>query len=143
MRHPILSTTLLLVLGSGVALADDTQMKSPPQPTEMDVFFDTDSAEPKDASTADLQALADWAKCKKTHIIKLDGHADKRGSVEYNAELAEARAKAVSDKLVELGAPRDRIVITVYGKVGEQRDTLAENRRVDLVAEKTEITASR
>jgi outer membrane protein OmpA-like peptidoglycan-associated protein len=133
----------LLVLGGGLAMADDTTMKSPPQPTEMDVFFDTDSSEPKDASTADLQALADWAKCKKTHIIKLDGHADKRGSVEYNAKLAEARAQAISDKLVELGAPRDRIVITVYGKVGEQRDTLAENRRVDAVAEKQEITASR
>jgi outer membrane protein OmpA-like peptidoglycan-associated protein len=143
MRHTILSTTLLLVLGGGLALADDVQMKSPPQPTQMDVFFDTDSSQPKDASNADLQALADWAKCKKTHIIKLEGHADKRGSVEYNAKLAEARAKAVSDKLIELGAPRDRIVVTVYGKVGEQRDTLAENRRVDAVAEKQEITASR
>ena len=144
MRHPILSTTLLLVLSGGLAVADDAPMKSPPQPTSTDFFFDTDSADLKMTDNDQhLQDLANWAKCKKTHIIKLDGHADKRGTVEYNAELAERRAKAVSDRLVELGAPRDRIVITVYGKVGEQRDTLAENRRVDAVAEKTEITASR
>lgn len=134
----------MLVLGGGLAVADNATMKSPPQPTEMDVFFDTDSAEIKsDADESQLKALADWAKCKSTHVIKLDGHADKRGTVEYNAKLAEERAKAVTDKLVELGAPRDRIVITVYGKLGEQRDTLAENRRVDLVAEKRDITASR
>ena len=143
MRHPILSTTLLLVLGGGLAVADETQMKSPPQPTSTDFYFDTDSSDLKTDNDSALQDLANWAKCKKTHIIKLDGHADKRGTVEYNAELAERRAKAVSDRLVDLGAPRDRIVITVYGKVGEQRDTLAENRRVDAVAEKQEITASR
>lgn len=143
MRHTILSTTLFLVLGGGLALADDAPMKSPPQPTASDIFFDTDSSTLTAENDAALKDLANWAKCKSTHIIKLDGHADKRGSVEYNAKLAEARAKAVSDKLVELGAPRDRIVITVYGKVGEQRDTLAENRRVDAVAEKRDITASR
>ena len=146
MRHPILSTTLLLVLsGGGLALADDAQMKSPPQPTQSEIFFDTDSA---DLDTAEnetgLQDLANWAKCKSTHIIKLDGHADKRGSVEYNAKLAEQRADAVRDKLVDLGAPPDRIVVTVYGKVGEQRGSLAENRRVEAVAEKQPaMTASR
>lgn len=143
MRHPILSTTLLLVLGGGLAVADDTPMKSPPQPTSTEFHFDTDSSDLKTDNDSSLQDLANWAKCKKTHIIKLDGHADKRGTVEYNAQLAEARARAVSDRLVELGAPRDRIVITVYGKVGEQRGSLAENRRVDAVAARQEITASR
>lgn len=144
MRHSILSTTLLLVLGGGIALADEASpQKSPPQPTTMDVFFETDSAELTANNDAELKDLANWAKCKSTHIIKLDGHADKRGTVEYNAELAENRAKAVTEKLVELGAPRDRIVVTVYGKLGEQRDTLAENRRVSAVAEKENITASR
>jgi outer membrane protein OmpA-like peptidoglycan-associated protein len=109
----------------------------------MDVFFDTDSAELTATNDDTLKAMANWAKCKSTHIIKLDGHADKRGSVAYNADLSENRAEAVSDRLIELGAPRDRVVITVYGKLGDQRDTLAENRRVGAVPEKVDITASR
>jgi outer membrane protein OmpA-like peptidoglycan-associated protein len=144
MRHPIISTTLSLVLGSGLALADEGQMKSPPQPTAMDVFFDTDSSDLKADNEADLQALANWAKCKKTHIIKLEGHADPRGTVEHNAELSENRAEAVTEKLVELGAPRDRIVVTLYGELGESRGTLQQDRRVSATAEKQpEIVGSR
>jgi len=145
MRHAILSTTLSLVLGSGLALADDAeQTKAPPQPTSMDVFFDTDSSDPKDENESHLQDLANWAKCKSTHIIKLEGHADPRGSVEHNAELAENRAQAITEKLVELGAPRDRIVVTVYGELGAKQATLDKDRRVSAVPEKQPaITASR
>jgi outer membrane protein OmpA-like peptidoglycan-associated protein len=102
----------------------------------MDVLFDTDSSELTAADDAALQQLANWAKCKSTHIIKLDGHADPRGSVEHNAELAENRAKAVTEKLIELGAPKERIVVTLYGELGERRATFAEDRRVSAVAEK-------
>ena len=136
MRHSILATSLSLVLGSGLALADEAQQMSPPQPTAMDVLFDTDSSELTAADDAALQQLANWAKCKSTHIIKLDGHADPRGSVEYNAKLAENRAKAVTERLIELGAPKDRIVVTLYGELGERRATFAEDRRVSAVAEK-------
>lgn len=136
MRIPILSTILSLALGSGLAFADTSSMKAPPQPAALDVFFDTDSSEPNADNEAELEALADWARCKKTNIIKLEGHADPRGTVEHNAELSENRAKAVTDRLVELGAPRDRIVVTVYGELGEDRETMAEQRRVSAVAEK-------
>ena len=145
MRHPILATTLSLVLGSGLALADEaTQQMSPPQPTAMDVLFDTDSSDLTAANDAALQQLANWAKCKSTHIIKLEGHADPRGTVEYNTELSGKRAQAVTEKLIELGAPKDRIVVTLYGELGERRATFAEDRRVSAVAEKEPvITGSR
>jgi len=144
MRRLILSTTLSLVIGSGLALADGAQTKSPPQPAAMDVFFDTDSSDLKPESDADMKALADWAKCKSTHIIKLDGHADPRGTAEHNAELSANRAKAVTEKLVELGAPRDRIVVTVYGELGERRASLDLDRRVSATPEKEAvITGSR
>lgn len=144
MRHPILSTTLSLVLGSGIALADEGQTKAPPQPSAMDVFFDTDSSELTADNDAALKDLAKWAKCKKTNVIKLEGYADPRGTVEHNAELSENRAEAVTERLVELGAPRDRIIVTLYGELGERRDTLDQDRRVSAMPEKEPvITGSR
>jgi len=144
MRHPILSTTLSLVLASGLALADDAQMKAPPQPSPMEVFFDTNSTDPKTTDDTELKALADWAKCKSTHIIQLSGHADPRGSVEHNAELAANRAKTITDQLVALGAPRDRIIVTVYGELGASKATLDQDRRVSATPEKQgSVTASR
>jgi outer membrane protein OmpA-like peptidoglycan-associated protein len=136
MRYPILATTLSLVLGGGLALADTATNVAPPQPTQMDVFFDTDSSQLTYANDTELKKLAAWAKCKKTNVIKLEGHADPRGTVEHNTELSADRAKAVTDKLIELGAPKDRIVVTLYGELGDRRDTFAEDRRVTAMPSK-------
>lgn len=139
MRYPILATTLSLMLGGGLALADqgaDTPKVAPPHPTQMDVFFETDSAELTFANDAELQKLAEWAKCKKSNVITLEGHADPRGPVEYNTDLSERRAKAVTERLVELGTPRDRIIVTVYGELGDRRETFAQDRRVSMLPTK-------
>jgi outer membrane protein OmpA-like peptidoglycan-associated protein len=157
MRYPIIATTLSIVLGGGLALADvggsasvnagpatasadadiNTQSNiAPPQPAQMDVFFDTDSSSLTYANDTELKKLAAWAKCKKTNVIHLEGHADPRGTVEHNADLSGDRAKAVQAKLIELGAPKDRIVVTLYGELGKKRDTFAEDRRVTAMPSK-------
>ena len=153
MRNPILATVLSLVLGGGLALADqgatvnDPNVNTniaPPQPTQMDVFFDTDSAQLTYANDTELKKLAAWAKCKTSNVIRLEGHADPRGTIEHNTKLSADRAKAVTDKLIELGAPKDRIVLTVYGELGQKRGTFAEERRVTAMPSKeTAIVGTR
>lgn len=74
---------------------------------------------------------------KTTSKIRLEGHADERGSREYNLALGESRAKAVADYLVIQGISRSRIDLVSYGE--EQPVSLASNesayqlnRRVEL-----------
>lgn len=164
MRNPILATVLSLVLGGGVALADqgasananlDTKSNvsanatvgtniAPPTPTQMDVFFDTDSSQLTYANDTELKKLAAWAKCKKANVIRLEGHADPRGTIDHNTKLSADRAKAVTDRLIELGTPKDRIVVTVYGELGQKRSTFAEDRRVSAMPTKeTAIVGTR
>jgi peptidoglycan-associated lipoprotein len=105
----------------------------------MDVLFDTDSAQLTYANDADLKALADWARCKTTHVINLEGHADPRGTIDHNTKLSADRAEAVTDKLIALGAPRDRIKVTVYGELGDKKPTFAQDRRVSAMPEKVPV----
>jgi outer membrane protein OmpA-like peptidoglycan-associated protein len=139
MRFPILATVMSIVLGGGLALADETQKIAPPMPTSMDVYFETDSSLLTSSNESQLRALANWAKCKKTNVIRLEGHSDPRGTVAHNAELSADRAQAVRDKLIELGTPRDRIVVTVYGELGDKRETFAEDRRVSAMPTKVPV----
>jgi outer membrane protein OmpA-like peptidoglycan-associated protein len=122
-----------------MGVSDQSQKIAPPMPTENDVFFDTDSSLLTYANDADLKKLADWAKCKKGNVIRLDGHADPRGTVEHNAQLSADRAIAVRDKLIDLGTPRERIVVTIYGELGKKRPTLAEDRRVSAMPKKEPV----
>jgi outer membrane protein OmpA-like peptidoglycan-associated protein len=122
-----------------LGVSGQSQKIAPPMPTENDVFFDTDSSLLTYANDSDLQRLADWSKCKKANVIKLEGHADPRGTVEHNAQLSADRAIAVRDKLIDLGVPRDRIVVTIYGELGKRRETLAEDRRVSAMPTKMPV----
>ena len=48
--------------------------------------------------------------------VTVEGHADERGSVEYNLALGERRSKAAFDYVVSLGVPADRLRTVSYGK---------------------------
>jgi peptidoglycan-associated lipoprotein len=81
-----------------------------------DVRFDYDSA---DIREGDRQVLADNAAVlKKFDFIRvtIEGHADERGTVEYNLALGERRARAAFDYLVSLGVGADRLRTVSYGK---------------------------
>lgn len=69
-------------------------------------------------------------------IVKIEGHCDERGTVEYNLSLGEKRAKAAQDYLVGLGVTANRISIISYGKerpidTGHTEDAWAKNRRCE------------
>lgn len=81
-----------------------------------DVHFDYDRAEVKDQDRAILQQSA--ANLKKFDFLKitLEGHADERGTAEYNLALSERRSRAVFEYLVSLGIDGNRLKTVGYGK---------------------------
>ena len=81
-----------------------------------DAFFDLDKAALRDDGRAAVSSDADWLKKWPTTRITLEGHADSRGTAEYNLALGERRASAVKDYLVSLGIAGDRIVVVSKGK---------------------------
>jgi outer membrane protein OmpA-like peptidoglycan-associated protein len=99
-----------------------------------DLNFATDSAALKPNARDELLALATWAKCTPRGALILEGHADPRGTQNHNLKLSGERAAMVRQKLIGMGVPSDRIVITVYGKNGPRRPTFAEDRRVTVRA---------
>jgi peptidoglycan-associated lipoprotein len=80
------------------------------------VFFDYDMSEIRADGRAVLQANADWMKKWSSTQIMLEGHADSRGSSEYNLALGSRRANSVRDYLVSLGVPATRITVVSKGK---------------------------
>jgi len=81
-----------------------------------DVFFVYDSADLSDASRASLQKNSEWLRRWVSTTITIEGHADSRGTNEYNLALAERRAGSVRDYLVSLGVPVTRISIVSKGE---------------------------
>jgi peptidoglycan-associated lipoprotein len=99
-----------------------------------DVFFALDSAQLNDEARPILQKDADWLKKWTSTRIMIEGHADSRGTAEYNLALGERRAVAVRDYLVNLGIPANRIQIVSKGKESpvctEENETCwQQNRR--------------
>ena len=81
-----------------------------------DVFFDLDKSDVRDDARAPLQRNADWMKRWSSTVVTLEGHADSRGSSEYNLALGNRRAAAVKDYLISLGVPANRVTVVSKGK---------------------------
>ena len=81
-----------------------------------DVGFDYDMATVRDDQRGILQKNADWLRRWPTTRISIEGHADQRGTNEYNLALGERRAKSVADYLVGLGIAADRMVVVSKGE---------------------------
>jgi peptidoglycan-associated lipoprotein len=81
-----------------------------------DVFFSLDSTDLGDEARGLLQKNVEWLKKWTTTKVMVEGHADSRGSNEYNLALGERRADAVRDYLVSLGLVADRLTIVSKGE---------------------------
>lgn len=81
-----------------------------------DVLFDFDRSELGDAARDVLQRNSDWIKQNPGVSIEIEGHADNRGTNEYNLALGARRAQAVKDYLVTLGNAPDRLTTISYGE---------------------------
>lgn len=108
---------------------------------EADTLFAFDSAELKEDGEAALGELAaDIENMTAVNTIRVDGHTDSTGPLEYNMGLSERRAQSVKDFLVSKGIPADAIETEGHGPNdpvadNSTREGRAENRRAVVTVE--------
>jgi len=98
------------------------------------VFFDFDKFNLKPDARKTLEKQAAWLKANPAVRISIEGHADERGTREYNLALGERRANAAKDYLISLGINPGRVKTISYGKerpvaMGSNEAAWAQNRR--------------
>jgi peptidoglycan-associated lipoprotein len=98
------------------------------------IYFDTDRYNIDSADQAALQTQAQYLAQYANARATVEGHADERGTREYNLALGERRANAAKNYLVSLGVEAGRISTVSYGKerpraLGSDEQAWAQNRR--------------
>lgn len=99
-------------------------------------YFEFDRAVLRPEARAALRLHADYLK-RKPLQVRLEGHADERGSREYNMALGERRAQAVKEFLVMQGVDGSILEVISYGEespavLGSSESVWAQNRRVEM-----------
>ncbi|NTZ42575.1 peptidoglycan-associated lipoprotein Pal [Altererythrobacter sp. SALINAS58] len=98
------------------------------------IFFDTDRYNIDSADAAALQTQARYLAQYPNVTVTVEGHADERGTRDYNLALGERRANSAKNYLVSLGVPATRVRTVSYGKerpvaLGSNEQAWAQNRR--------------
>lgn len=118
------------------APVETTSTAAPAAALEYVFYFDFDQATVREDSRAALDAQA--ARLRGTSAkVRLEGHADERGTREYNLALGERRAKAIANYLSVQGVDAASMEVVSYGEEkpvteGHDEDSWAKNRRVEL-----------
>jgi len=99
-----------------------------------DVHFDFDRYEIRPEAAQVLESNAETLKANPSWALLIEGHADQRGTTEYNIALADRRARASMHFLVSLGVRSSRISVISYGKerpvcADATEDCWGQNRR--------------
>lgn len=100
-------------------------------------YFDFDKSELRPEVQAELDKYVNILR-NSNQSIRLEGHADERGTTEYNLALGERRANSVAQYLLVNGVSRDRIEVVSYGEerpaaIGHDDAAHAQNRRVEVI----------
>lgn len=101
-------------------------------------YFDFDIAEFKAADRETLTYHARNLASNSNMRVRLEGHADERGTREYNLALGERRANSILNYLIVNGASRSQIEVVSYGEErpsarGQSEQSYSRNRRVEVV----------
>ena len=101
------------------------------------VYFEFDKSNLTSKSIQTLKSAVNALNENSSIMITLSGHADERGTREYNLALGQRRAEAVSDYFVLNGISPDRITVRSYGEerpveFGEDEKSYSKNRRVEI-----------
>jgi peptidoglycan-associated lipoprotein len=102
------------------------------------IFFDFDRSDLREDSRQTLQAKAEALRQFPDIRVRIEGHADERGTVEYNLALGERRADAARAYLIDLGIDPDRMTTISYGEErpqvqGSNESAWSQNRRDEFV----------
>jgi peptidoglycan-associated lipoprotein len=98
------------------------------------VFFDFDKYNLAPEARATLAKQAVWLKLYSSVTVRVEGHADERGTREYNLALGDRRANSVKAYLITLGISAGRVTTISYGKerpvaLGSNEQAWGQNRR--------------
>lgn len=98
------------------------------------IYFDLDKSDLKDEARALLDAKLPLLRANANIRIRIAGHADERGSDEYNVSLSQKRAASAKRYLVDQGIAADRIDVVGFGEerpamMGSNEEAWAKNRR--------------
>lgn len=98
------------------------------------IYFDTDRYNIDSVDAAALQTQAQWLQRYPAKRATLEGHADERGTRDYNLALGERRANSAKNYLVSVGIDASRLSTVSYGKerpiaLGSDEASWAKNRR--------------
>ncbi len=131
-------------LGTGAAGEGGAYVEPGMQPgdaeliTETVIYFDFDTANIRPDYSEVLAAHARRLAANPGMSVRLEGHADERGSREYNIGLGERRAQAVRQALMLQGVNSVQITTVSYGEerpasTGSDEEAWALNRRVEII----------
>ena len=98
------------------------------------IYFEYDAAALSPEAMETLKRLGDYLDENPAAYVLIMGHADERGTEEYNLALGEERARVARDFLARYGIDPERIRLLSYGEerpavVGEDEGSMAQNRR--------------
>ncbi|SFF32180.1 peptidoglycan-associated lipoprotein [Fontimonas thermophila] len=102
------------------------------------IYFDFDDSTIKPEYQGVIDAFASYLNANPTARVRLEGHADERGTREYNVGLGERRANAVQSALLAKGVSAQQISVISYGEErpadpGHDEAAWAKNRRVQII----------
>jgi peptidoglycan-associated lipoprotein len=111
------------------------------------VYFDYDESVITMAAEGILRTKSGILRSSPTVQLRVEGHADERGSTEYNLALGNRRAQAVKDYLVGFGLQANRFTVQSYGEerpaqMGSNERAWAMNRRAEFVMTAGQIVVS-
>ncbi len=111
------------------------------------IYFATNSSELDERARETLRRQAAWLNVNADARVTIEGHADERGTREYNLALGDRRASATRGYLIAVGIDESRIDKTSYGKerpvaLGSDPSAWSQNRRTETVIEGGEAFAS-
>ncbi len=98
------------------------------------VFFDFDKSTLRAAGRTTIERWAAWMQTYPANKVVIEGHADERGTREYNLALGERRANASREYLISLGIDPNRVKTISFGKErpavpGSNENAYSQNRR--------------
>jgi peptidoglycan-associated lipoprotein len=104
------------------------------------VFFEFNRFDLTPQGRQSVEKWADWMRANPAVTVVIEGHADERGTREYNLALGERRANSTKNYLAALGTEPGRVSVVSYGKerpavVGSNDYAWAQNRRGVLVVQ--------